>query len=478
MISYNFNKISKVFYCGGQSSDEESLLNRLKDGMSKGIETAIHPKEIERQSRIFKRRAKRGMTFKTPPSSVKSCGNGKYDNSVIFVSGGFGFGTKDDSFFVELLGKINEIAKENNSYVLFVRGLNDNPSYFTKDCHIFDHLENVKLVEDYSLIKLDGFDCLCIGGSIPIDKKWKIEQSKRVGRALYFEGCESKFNAEALEEILKNSNLACIITSDAPTFIQPYIDSMTDSKWVTEDSTILQEITEHRLVLDSIYKETVRFDNKPLIWCFYSRITTDENINGIKYISSSSPHLFFDLQGMVQETFGVSLNGEKASPRKSSSKYKKISASNIYADEPANVTIGRTLEDALAAQRIALGHPVEAVNHPAEETHVPRWYEEAYLDNAEARDEGEGAPRAQIDSDDFTRWVHNYATHIQQQREATVITTDDIRRAEEALRRLGHDENIGITQAEIMNATRLANPGDGVRVGVANIGVDNVTVTE
>jgi hypothetical protein len=309
MDIYDFSTISRTFFCGTLSDNEESFIRFLCDGMSNGIETPVHPKEIERQERMCKRKGKRMPMFSGTPKSFKTRGNGRYDNSVIFISGGAGFGTKDDDFFGEVLGKINNISRQNNSYVVIVRGSKDDPSYFTE--HKFD-LSNVKLVPDYSVIRMKGFDVLCVGGGLTIDRQWRIEQGKRLGKTLYFEGCRSVFDDKSLSDVLNDFKIACVVTTDAPTFVPPSIDLSNSSKWVANDKDIISDMTAQRLVMDRIYNEMTRLNKKPYIWCHNSSIDdTNSTLNNIRYISSSTSNVIFDAQDLCVASFGIGLDGEK-----------------------------------------------------------------------------------------------------------------------------------------------------------------------
>lgn len=309
MDIYDFSTISRTFFCGTLSDNEESFIRLLCDGMSNGIETPVHPKEIERQERIGKRKGKRMSMLSGALKPFKTRGNGRYDNSVIFISGGAGFGTKDDDFFGEVLGKINNISKQNNSYVIIVRGSKDDPSYFTE--HKFD-LSNVKLVPDYSVVRMKGFDVLCVGGGLTIDRQWRIEQGKRLGKTLYFEGCRSVFDDKSLSDVLNDFKIACVVTTDAPTFVPPSIDLSNSSKWVANDKDIISDMTAQRLVMDRIYNEMTRLNKKPYVWCHNSSIDdTNSTLNNIRYISSSTSNVIFDTQDLCVASFGISLDGEK-----------------------------------------------------------------------------------------------------------------------------------------------------------------------
>ena len=446
MNIYDLTNITRVFFCGGtNTNNEDAILGILEEGMSVGIDITVHPKEIERQQRISKRRATRGRGYSVSPPSYKSRGNGKYDNAVIFVSGGFGFGTKDDSFFQEFLGKINEICKNNNSHVMFVRGSNDDPSYFTE--HKFD-FSNVKLLEDYSVVKLNGFDCLCIGGSIPIDRKWRMEQKERIGRPLYFENCNTKLNKELISEILEKNNVTCVITSDAPTFISPYVDSSNDSKWVENDKSIIRDITEQRMIMDAIYGEMIRLNKKPLIWCSYARYDDTSIVNRIKFIGSASAYTMFNLQEACIEEFGTMLNGEKGSSPKSGRKLKKMSV------------------DGIPETRIGLGHPVNQIHIPEDvEAPAPRWYEAAQInpiDNVGQNDRTE----------EFRRFVNNINMERRDEGDRIQINMDEIRRA------LGENENLNQHEMDEVSELVRRYGGENLAATIGDNGTINVATIE
>lgn len=443
MNIYDLTNITRVFFCGGTNTDNEgTLLNRLEEGMSVGIDVTVHPKEIERQKRIGKRRAaSRGSRhFIAPLETYKSRGDGKYDNSIIFVSGGFGFGTKDDSFFQEFLGKVNEICKNNNSHVMFVRGSSDDPSYFTG--HKFD-FSNIKLLEDYSVVKLNGFDCLCVGGSIPIDRKWRMGQKDRIGRSLYFENCNTVFKKEILSKILRENNITCIITSDAPTFISPYVDSSSDSKWIENDESIIRDITEQRMVMDAIYGEMMRFKKKPYVWCTYAKYDDSSTINRIKFIGSASAHSMFNLQEIATEEFGITLNGEKSSSSKSSKRLLKMTAEEGRATSRIANTVG-------------LGHPVHAIDVPNDEPRAPRWYEAAQFnpvaDIGQMDDEGRNPATIEVDSLEElrNRLVANEA-----------INQHDLDEIDEFVRRYA-GQNVAITIDDNIGGANLEQADIGV----------------
>ena len=335
MKTYNFSEFTKLFFCGGITEGDDSILKQLQNGMSKGIETAVHPKELERQERLSKRRSRRnsgsGTITSTSTKVYFTNGNGTFDESIVIASGGFGFGTKDDSFFKEMLSKIDTLCKQNGSLLLFVRGCNDDPSYFTEDKF---NLDSVKFLEDYSVVKMKGFDCLCIGGSLPFDRQWRKEQGERIGRKLCFDNTTTKFDKEILDTILNDNKIACIVTSDAPTFVSPYIDDASSSKWASSDKGIISDITNQRIVMDMAYLEMIKLNKKPYLWCFSSNSDIINMVNNIRFIASASVYTMFNLQSSCEEAFGVGLDGEKFKKESKKLHLKKMSSS--YAATYAN----------------------------------------------------------------------------------------------------------------------------------------------
>lgn len=334
MKTYDFKTITKIYFGGGSTEDEKSLFSKINEGVKNPQKIESHPKEQERLERINKRRGRKLRAHK----DYTPMGNGRYNDSVIVVSGGYGLGTKDDSHFEELLSNLNKLLSENNAYVVFVRGSNDDPSYFGGNKFNFS---NIVFAEDYSVLEMNGYNCLCIGGSLPIDRKWRQEQEKRIGRKLFFEKCTTDFNEDKLDEILKEKGIACVITCDAPTFVPPLAEEDGNSEWVASDNTILSDIIDQRLNIDRVYHSLIHNKNKPILWCFASELDTVNTIGGIKYITSSNVHIMYDLNNSARDITGFGLSGkeyEDDTMKKKISVSKKISRySNRCEIEPQPV---------------------------------------------------------------------------------------------------------------------------------------------
>ena len=112
MNIYNLTDIRNVFFFSTNTfnnDNDNSLFSKISEGMSAGISVPVHPKEIERRQRIEKRMTGR---ITHPQRSYHTKGSGLYDNSVIFVSGNIGFGTRNDAFFKDILDKLSAVPSK------------------------------------------------------------------------------------------------------------------------------------------------------------------------------------------------------------------------------------------------------------------------------------------------------------------------------------------------------------------------------
>ena len=234
MNVYNFKKIEKCYVFGNIDRNIDRFIKTLTSNISK-FEREEHPKEKERQERLKKREAERAYvgglggglgvgihpqnlqrrvvrnnyadpspfaTWDISTSYKKACGkvlDSTYNDSVIIVSGNCGIGNKSKKYYDETFGKLNKILGDNNCFVLFVRGNNDNPSVFN---NMEIDFEYIKAIPDYSVVAMKTFNCLCIGGSVSMDKEWKLAQEELYGKKLYWEDEAPKYDEKQLKEIL------------------------------------------------------------------------------------------------------------------------------------------------------------------------------------------------------------------------------------------------------------------------------------
>ena len=345
MNVYNFERIEKCYVCGNIDRNLNRFISSVTSNI-KNFEKKEHPKEIERQARLkaqkealmaarfgggnlppfggrpvgghaFADRGPRAVrmadieniqaayTTKLKTSSyLKSTSNldSTYNDSVIIVCGNCGIGTKSKEYYDDVFTEFNKILDANNCFVLFVRGNNDDPSYFENRLIDFEH---IKTIPDYSVVALKTYNCLCIGGSVSFDKEWKLSQEKEFGKKLFWENEAPIFKEDELDAILKKFKISCVVTSTSPTFAYPGTNAFKKSKWLSEDKSILNRFSNERKVIDKIYEKVVDCDTKPYIWSYGRfKMNNQAKVNDILF-SSLQSYQFIQLNSLFSMFFGV-----------------------------------------------------------------------------------------------------------------------------------------------------------------------------
>lgn len=229
-----------------------------------------------------------------------NCGYNLTD-TVIIVDGCNGFGERDLKYYHDKLEMFNKVLADNNTHVLFVRG-NDDPKYF-EDALI--DFSNIKTIQDYSVIKLSKFNCLCIGGCVSLDRTWRMEQEKRIGRKMYWENERMNYNEADIDNILKDYNIACVVTSSCPSFAYPGMNSFKYSTWASKDKTVIKDITEERMIMDKIYNKIVENNKKPYIWTYSRFENSNQNMINDILFQSLNPFQFFHFNDTASSFFKV-----------------------------------------------------------------------------------------------------------------------------------------------------------------------------
>lgn len=342
MNVYNFERIEKCYVCGNIDKNLSRFINTITSNL-KNFEKKEHPKEIERQARLKAQReamvAARLGGGNLPPFGGRPIGghaildrgprdiriedieprainriselkfskhasilDNTYNDSVIIVSGNCGIGAKRKEYYDDVFSELNKILDANNCFILFVRGNNDDPSYFENRIIDFEH---IKTIPDYSVVALKTYNCLCIGGSVSLDKEWKLSQEEQFGKKLFWENEAPIFKEEELDAILKEYKISCVVTSTSPSFSYPGTNAFKRSRWLSEDKTILNSLSNERKVIDKIYEKVVDCETKPYIWAYGRfKLNNQAKVNDILFASMQSYQLL-SLNSALSIYFGV-----------------------------------------------------------------------------------------------------------------------------------------------------------------------------
>ena len=314
MKIYDYGKIKTCLICGSINGNVDRFVKMIVGSLTdiKKYKVEQHPKEIERQERIRRKQEEEAQALadrrnplglgggvphpldphgnaprrcaKKINKMPRSCGY-CLDNTVLIVNGSNTFGQNDLKYYYDKFNMLNDVLADNNAYILFVRG-NDDPKYFTDELL---NLSNMKTIQDYSVIKLNNFNCLCIGGQVSLDRHWKSEQEKRIGKKMFWENEHMTFDENAINEILSKYKISCIVTPSSPSLAYPGTNVFKKNPWAVKDVTLLNDLNNERLLMDKLYNKIIESKSKPYIWA-YSRFDTSNNsmINDIFFQSLRS----------------------------------------------------------------------------------------------------------------------------------------------------------------------------------------------
>lgn len=105
----------------------------------------------------------------------------KYSNVVFIIAGDCGFGfpdTKIDKIKKLVSKMIMPFLTKRNMYFVFVRGNHDEPNFFQDKLFRAEiNTDRFILVSDYSLIKINGKNILCVGGAVSVDRRFRTTNS-------------------------------------------------------------------------------------------------------------------------------------------------------------------------------------------------------------------------------------------------------------------------------------------------------------
>ncbi len=285
MKIYELPSVTNFYIIGSNEGNIKSIVQTLNEGLSNKIELDAAKSSNEK--------------YIVAPSTdiswttISSLGSipfqkANYNDSIIIINGNEKLGFNDIKYYELILAKINKALSKANTYLFFIRGNNDNPSYF-KDELI--NLSNVKSIPDYSLIKISSKNILCVGGGISINRSWKMKHQELINsitsnesKKIYWEDEAPFFDGESLKE-LKNTKIDYVITHIAPTFSFPDF-SYKEIPWIKADKALIDDLENARLVMDNIYDYLIKNHNKPEAWIYgHYNIANVETRAGINFIS-------------------------------------------------------------------------------------------------------------------------------------------------------------------------------------------------
>jgi hypothetical protein len=325
MKIYDYTKYSKCFLGPSVDGKLDEIIETINKGLLKSMPKSIHPKEFERLERLKKRDSEDGFIQALRPQYI-SASNGKkkkdrqrpfdYNNGVMIMAGSCGFGTKDIKYFDDRFSELNEYLKSSDFHILFVRGNNDDPSYFDEEKINYS---NIKSLSSNCIVKFKDFSCMCIGGGISFDREWKKAKGKEFNTTMYWENEGVDFDIKDVEQTIKDNNIVCVISHEIPSFVTPCTGSYKNNRWFKNDKELLADTIKCRSKLDSIYNELVKSDKKPYVWWHtHTDVVASQIVNDIMFCSY--PYIE-NLNETVKKQFGKNITEEEKIEPMKYSKY-------------------------------------------------------------------------------------------------------------------------------------------------------------
>ena len=258
MGTYDLKNVNKCYAYGKITSSLSNVLNK----MSKSSDSDRKPTKRRRNNLS-------SMTNAAP--------NCDFKDSIVFIHCNCGFNNNKLENVHTLLAKFNEIFSKTNTYVFFIRGGYENPKWFDGKTINFS---NIKAIEDYSFVKTQKMNILCIGGDIAFDKNWVDKNNKRNGNELFDEDTKPYFNEDLLKQLFSENTIHAIITSSSPSFLNPSLNTLSKKSWLCDSNKELESLWECRVIMDKIYNViSSNLYNKPYVWVYNNFTNKGSNMD-------------------------------------------------------------------------------------------------------------------------------------------------------------------------------------------------------
>lgn len=237
--------------------------------------------------------------FKSIGNWVKR--NELHDCNLIFC-GDFGLGFSSVQHEKSQLKKSNQICSDNNVMCYIIRGNHDDPSYYNNDEEKLN-MSNIKPIHDYTIIKTQKFNILCIGGAISVDRANRIasyrhevlelitkrhytsEKAYSKAKLYWWEDEKFIYKQDIIDEIKKsNINIDIVATHNAPHFCQPTTNEKANG-WFIVDRELEKDLYFERNDFTKLYNQLKNNGNEIAYWFYgHYHMHNYEIIEGTRFV--------------------------------------------------------------------------------------------------------------------------------------------------------------------------------------------------
>ncbi len=211
----------------------------------------------------------------------------KLENQNLIHVGDLGLGFQEITRDVSNLLTLDEMLQETNNKLYVIRGNHDNPIFWDKSKGLWlPKFHNLHLLEDYSVVNIEGKTIFFVGGAVSIDRLPRISEFPPT----WWEDEKFKFKWDKIGEIFKNtSKIDIVVTHTAPGFAHPQNDyvPIVDHYCEIEKKhgyDLRAKLREERDLVSKLYDEIKAYNYKPSHWIYgHFHNTKKEIISGIEF---------------------------------------------------------------------------------------------------------------------------------------------------------------------------------------------------
>lgn len=174
----------------------------------------------------------------------------KIQDATLIQVGDFGVGFYKESRDKLDLVMLNSFLKKINCDLLAIRGNHDDPKFFDGS---YD-LSRLKLLPDYTVIRIGELNHLFVGGAVSVDRQFRLERDVIKGKKSYWEDEAFILDKDKLNGL---NNIDVVVTHSAPSFAFPYLTEFFDSNMqerFSEDQYLKLDITKERNDLTILFE--------------------------------------------------------------------------------------------------------------------------------------------------------------------------------------------------------------------------------
>lgn len=194
-------------------------------------------------------------------------------NTDIIQVGDFGIGYRNPDIELDYLRRLSVVLSKLNNRLYVIRGNHDDPAFFLGSRKLkFDAID---LLPDYTVLKLEAGNILCVGGAISIDR---VPRQRKLGG--WFSGEEFQVLPHLIPDTTNNIDI--VVTHTAGTTCYPIGVNNLVLSFTFDDPTLLSELKLERERVDRLF-ELIKEKGHNVKHHFYghfhtSKVETIDNI--------------------------------------------------------------------------------------------------------------------------------------------------------------------------------------------------------